>query len=144
MHASSLIMENTFIILKPDCVAQKTMGQVMTRFESKGYRVRAAKMFQFDDALLREHYAHHADKPYFPEIANFMKSSPVLALVLEGKNVIEGVRNLLGPTDSNKAAPGTIRGDLGSDIMLNIAHASDGPDTAKEEIARFFKAEELH
>ena len=93
-------------------------------------------MLQLDDAL-REHYAHVADLPFFPEIASFMSSRPVLALILEGDDVIQGVRDLLGPTDSNAAPSGTIRGDLGTDRMRNVVHASDGDESATAEITRF-------
>jgi nucleoside-diphosphate kinase len=91
-----------------------------------------------DDGLLREHYAHVADLPFFPEIASFMSSRPVLALILEGENVVQGVRDLLGPTDSTAAPKGTIRGDLGTDRMRNVVHASDSPENAQIEIDRFF------
>ena len=100
-------------------------------------------MLQLDDALLREHYAHVADLPFFPEIASFMSSRPVLAIILEGNEVIQGVRDLLGPTDSNAAPVGTIRGDLGTDRMKNVVHASDSDESAIAEISRFFKPEEI-
>ena len=121
----------------------KVAGQVIGRFEAKGYEIKASKMLQLDDALLREHYAHVADLPFFPEIASFMSSRPVLALILEGDDVIQGVRDLLGPTDSNAAPAGTIRGDLGTDRMRNVVHASDGDESATAEITRFFKSEEI-
>ena len=97
-------------------------------------------MIQLDQQLLLEHYSHVADLPFFPEIAEFMSSRPVLALVLEGEDVIKGIRDLLGPTDSTTAPPGTIRGDLGTDRMKNVAHASDSPESALVEINRFFEA----
>jgi nucleoside-diphosphate kinase len=96
-----------------------------------------------DDTLLNEHYAHVADLPFFPEIAEFMSSCPVMALVLEGENVIQGVRDLIGPTDSTAAPKGTIRGDLGTDRMKNVVHASDSPDSALAEINRFFEADQI-
>ena len=121
----------------------KIVGQVISRFEAKGYQIKATKMLQLDDALLQEHYAHVADLPFFPEIASFMSSCPVIALILEGEGVIQGVRDLLGPTDSNAAPTGTIRGDLGTDRMKNVVHASDSEASATIEISRFFRTEEV-
>ena len=136
-------MQRTLILLKPDCLENKIAGQVIARFESKGYEIIASKMLQLDDGLLREHYSHVADLPFFPEIAAFMSSRPVLALILEGEGVIQGIRDLLGPTDSNAAPAGTIRGDLGTDRMKNVVHASDSDESASAEISRFFKFEEI-
>jgi len=134
-------MEKTLILLKPDCLQNRVAGQVISRFEDKGYAISATRMIQLDDALLREHYAHVADLPFFPEIAQFMSSRPVLAMILEGENVVQGVRDLLGPTDSTAAPKGTIRGDLGTDRMRNVVHASDSPENAQIEIERFFASE---
>jgi nucleoside-diphosphate kinase len=131
-------MEKTLILLKPDCLQNKVAGKVISRFEEKGYGIIATRMIQLDDALLREHYAHVADLPFFPEIAEFMSSRPVLAMILEGENIVQGVRDLLGPTDSTSAPEGTIRGDLGTDRMRNVVHASDSPENAQIEIDRFF------
>lgn len=131
-------MEKTLILLKPDCMQKAIAGEVISRFEKAGYRIRDAKMMHLGADLLREHYAHVADKPFYPEIENFMRSAAVLALVLEGENVIAGVRDLLGPTDSQAAPRGTIRGDLGTDKMQNVVHASDSPEAAAVEIKRFF------
>ena len=131
-------MEKTLILLKPDCLENKVAGQVISRFEEKNYGIVATRMIQLDDGFLREHYAHVADLPFFPEIAGFMSSRPVLAMILEGDNVVQGVRDLLGPTDSTAAPKGTIRGDLGTDRMRNVVHASDSPENAQIEIERFF------
>jgi nucleoside-diphosphate kinase len=131
-------MEETLIILKPDCMAQRAAGEVISRFERAGFDIVAAKVMQLDGPILREHYAHVADKPFFPEIEEFMSSRPVMPMVLAGENVIARVRDLLGPTDSKKAAPGTIRGDLGTDMMRNMVHASDSPEAAAAEKKRFF------
>lgn len=136
-------MQSTLILLKPDCLNNRVAGQVISRFEEKGYGIIASKMIQLDDPLLNEHYAHVADLPFFPEIATFMSSRPVLALVLEGDDVIPGVRELLGPTDSTVAPAGTIRGDLGTDRMMNVVHASDSPESALVEINRFFEADQI-
>jgi len=133
-----MIMEQTLIILKPDCMENRHVGEVLKRFETSGFDIVACKMMQLDDAMLNIHYAHHADKPYFPEIADFMKRRPVLALILQGPDVVKRVRDLLGPTDSSVAPKGSIRGDLGRTRMENIAHASDTVESAQEEIERFF------
>jgi nucleoside-diphosphate kinase len=101
------------------------------------------KMFRFEDALLREHYAHIASKPFFPEVQEFMQKTPVIAMALEGAGAVNRVRELLGPTDSKKAAKGTIRGDFGLDVMVNVAHASDSAETAAMELKRFFQPNEL-
>jgi len=136
-------MQRSLILLKPDCVKKSLVGQVISRFESAGYSIIASKVVQLDDALLHEHYAHVADLPFFPEIAEFMSSCPVIALVLEGEEVIQGVRDLIGPTDSTIAPKGTIRGDLGTDRMKNMVHASDSPESALAEINRFFEADQI-
>ena len=131
-------MEKTLIILKPDAFEKRKVGATINRFEDAGFSIVAAKMMRLASALLREHYAHIADKPFFPDIETFMGSRPVLILVVEGNAVIERVRNLVGPTNSLVAPAGTIRGDWGTDMMLNIVHASDGPESAAAEIKRFF------
>lgn len=136
-------MELTVILLKPDCVQRNLIGEVIGRFEKSGLKVKACKMMQLTDALLKDHYSHLADKPFFPEIAGFMKSAPVVAMILEGENVIAKVRDMVGPTDSTKAPKGTIRGDLGKTKMENIVHASDTPENAAAEVKRFFKIEEI-
>jgi len=131
-------MERTLILLKPDCLDNQVAGQVISRFEEQNYGIVATRMLQLDDALLREHYAHVAHLPFFPEIAGFMSSRPVMAIILQGENVVQGVRDLLGPTDSTSAPKGTIRGDLGTDRMRNVVHASDSTENAQIEIERFF------
>lgn len=136
-------MEKSLLILKPDAFEKRKAGATLTRFEEAGFEVVAAKMIQLDTVLLREHYAHIADKPFFPDVESFMGSRPVLVVVLRGEGVIDRVRNLVGPTDSHAAPAGTIRGDWGTDKMANIVHASDGPETAAAEIKRFFREEEV-
>ncbi len=118
-------------------------GEVLRRFESAGLRPVAAKLIRLDDAVLTEHYSHIADRPFFPEILTFMKAGPVLALILQGDGAVAKVRDLLGPTDSRKAPKGTIRGDLGTDSMRNIAHASDSVENAELEVNRFFIPAEI-
>ncbi len=136
-------METTLILLKPDCVTKGHCGEVIKRFEGDGFKIRGCKMMALASPVLREHYAHIADKPFFPEVEQFMQSSPVIALALAGDRAIERVRNLLGPTDSQAAAPGTIRGDLGVDKMVNVCHASDSDENAGIELKRFFAEGEL-
>ena len=114
------------------------MGSVLSRFESAGFSVAGCKMMQLESSVLREHYAHIADRPFFPEIEAFMASEPVVAMILQGEGVIEKVRELLGPTDSTQAPAGTIRGDFGETVMINVVHASDSPEAAEAEIKRFF------
>jgi nucleoside-diphosphate kinase len=135
--------QTTLILFKPDAVAKNLVGSVLARFQDEGFIIRGIKMMQLDDALLAEHYSHVADKPFFPEITEFMSRTPVIALALEGNDVIERVRNLLGPTNSNEAPEGTIRGDFGEDMMVNVCHASDSAETAAAELKRFFADGEL-
>jgi nucleoside-diphosphate kinase len=135
--------QQTLILLKPDCVQKGIVGKVMTRFEDAGLKIRACKMIHLDAAILREHYAHIAEKPFYPEVEKFMASSPVIGLVLEGENAIAQVRDMLGVTDSRKAATGTLRAEFGVDQMVNVAHASDSEETARAEVKRFFKDMEV-
>lgn len=135
--------ETTLLLLKPDCISKNLAGEVIRRLQAQGFRLRGCKMLQLTDDVLKEHYAHIASKPFFPEVAGFMKSKPVIALAVAGDNVISQVRDLLGPTDSKAAAKGTIRGDFGEDKMVNMVHASDSPEAAIVELQRFFKDGEL-
>lgn len=135
--------ETTLILFKPDAVSKGLVGQVLARFESAGLKVRGIKMLQFGDALLEEHYSHIASKPFFPDVRKFMQQTPIIALALDGDDAIARVRSLLGPTDSRKAEKGTIRGDLGVDMMVNVCHASDSPEAAAAEVRRFFRDTEL-
>lgn len=141
-------MQHTLILLKPDAVQTRVCGKVINRFEEAGFTLRGCKMMELSSDILRDHYAHIADKPFYPEVETFMQSAPVIALVLEGENIIEKMREMLGVTDCLEAAPGTIRADWGSkeegkSKMCNIAHASDSPEAAEQEIARFFGKDEL-
>lgn len=135
--------ETSLLLLKPDCISKNIAGEVLRRLQAEGFRIRGCKMLQLTDELLKEHYSHIADKPFFPEVAGFMKSAPVIALALAGENVISRVRDLLGPTDSKAAPKGTIRGDYGEDKMTNVVHASDSPEAAEAELKRFFKPGEV-
>ncbi len=136
-------MQKTFVIFKPDCMEKRAVGKVLSRFEAAGFDVIGCKMVRLAPEVLREHYAHVADKPFYPEIERFMSSRPVIIMALQGDNIVQKVRDLLGPTDSRKAAKGTIRGDFGTEMMKNVVHASDSDDNAKLELARFFKPGEL-
>ena len=136
-------MEKTLIIFKPDCMEKHHVGNVLDRFEKAGFTIVGCKMTQLTAQVLREHYAHVAEMPFYPEIEKFMSSRPVIVMALQGTAVVSRVRDLLGPTDSRKAAKGTIRGDFGTEMMRNVVHASDSVANAKTELARFFQPEEL-
>ncbi len=136
-------MEQTFVILKPSAIARSIAGDVITRFQRKGLFINGIKMMQLDEAILREHYAHLVDRPFFPLILNSMMATPVIVMVLEGKDAVSVVRTMVGATNCRKAAPGTIRGDFGMSGQENIVHASDSPENAVIEINRFFKPEEI-
>ncbi len=136
-------MEKTLIILKPDCMERRLCGIVLARFEAAGFEIQASKMTRLTSGQLREHYAHVADKPFYPEIEAFMSSRPVIVAVLVGDNVISRVRELLGPTNSKVAPKGTIRGDYGTEMMRNVCHASDSPAAAEAEVCRFFRPDEV-
>jgi nucleoside-diphosphate kinase len=139
--------ETTLILFKPDAVSKSLVGIVLARYEKEGFKIRGLKLMELSDELLAEHYSHIADKPFFPSVRGFMQESPVVALALEGEDVITRVRDILGPTDSKEAAAGTIRGDFGDKgddaKMRNICHASDGPEAAEAELKRFFKEGEI-
>jgi len=137
-------MQKTLIIYKPDCMEKKCVGTVLERFERAGFSIAGCKMIRLTKELLREHYAHVSEFPFYPGLETFMSSRPVIVMVLQGENVIARVRELLGPTDSTKAPKGTIRGDLGKSSMQNIVHASDGEASAAVEIARFFQPSEVY
>ena len=136
-------MDKTLIIFKPDCIEKRHVGNVIERFERAGFAIIGCKMVQLTPKVLREHYAHVANLPFYPEIETFMSSRPVIVMALEGKSVVKKVRDLLGPTDSRKAPKGTIRGDFGTEMMKNVVHASDSDENAEIEVARFFEASEL-
>jgi nucleoside-diphosphate kinase len=137
-------MQRTLVLLKPDAIQRGLVGEIIQRFERKGLKLIGCKMMSLDEAVLREHYAHIADKPFFPGVSKFMKSSPVVAMCWEGKDVVDAVRLITGITKAREAAPGTIRGDLAMSVSCNVIHASDTDETAVKEVARFFKADELH
>ena len=139
----STMIETTLILLKPDCVSKSLAGETIKRFEAANLQIVGCKMQQLSSEKLREHYAHIADKPFYPEVEGFMQSAPVIAMALRGENAIAAVRELVGPTDSSIAPAGSIRGDLGEDKMRNIVHASDSSEAAQAELKRFFNAGEV-
>lgn len=134
--------ERTLVLVKPDGVRRRLVGEIISRIESKGYSISALKMMKADRAMLEKHYAEHAGKPFFEPLVEFMLSGPIIAMIAEGNRVIEGFRSLAGATDPTVAAPGTIRGDLASDqgtkVVQNLVHGSDSTESARREIAIFF------
>jgi nucleoside-diphosphate kinase len=135
-------MERTYIMLKPDAVERKLAGRIIDRIEEKGYRIVAIKVMNLNREILREHYAHVADKPFYPHMEEYMMSGPVWGMIVEGENVIQGMRMLMGATKFEDALPGTIRGDFAKSTTENVIHGSDSPETAEIEIKRFFGYQE--
>ena len=136
-------METSLVILKPSAILHGYAGQIITRFQQKGLVIRGMKMMQLSDELLREHYAHLLDRPFFPDLVKSMKASPVVVMALWGKDAVEVVRMMTGVTNGRKALPGTIRGDFSMSGQENIIHASDSVENAEIELKRFFKPEEI-
>ncbi|MBR1527241.1 MAG: nucleoside-diphosphate kinase [Prevotella sp.] len=136
-------MEKTLVLLKPSCVQRQLIGEIITRFERRGLRIAGLKLMQLTDEILREHYSHLVDRPFFQSLADSMMDSPVVAMVLEGKDAVHVVRTMTGSTNGREAAPGTIRGDYSVSNQQNIVHASDSSENAIIEINRFFKPEEV-
>lgn len=137
-------MERTFLMIKPDAVQRNLIGEVVSRLERKGLKLVAAKLFQANEELAKEHYAEHVEKPFFNDLVSFITSGPVFAMVVEGKNVVEVTRTLVGETNPTKAAPATIRGDYGIDLGRNIIHGSDSNESAEREIGLWFDQSELN
>jgi nucleoside-diphosphate kinase len=138
-----MAIERTFSIIKPDAVAKNVIGEIYSRFEKNGLRIVAAKMVHLTQAQAEGFYAVHKERPFFKDLVSFMISGPVMMQVLEGENAIAKNREIMGATNPKDAAPGTIRADFANSIDENAVHGSDGPDTAKEEIAFFFSDNEL-
>ncbi|MDY3048754.1 MAG: nucleoside-diphosphate kinase [Rothia sp. (in: high G+C Gram-positive bacteria)] len=136
--------ERTLILIKPDGVERNLTGQILARFEAKGYRIAELKLLVPSRQLLEQHYAEHEGKPFYEPLVSYMGSGPAVALVLEGQGVIEGARSLMGSSNPTTAAPGTIRGDLGRDwgesVQKNLVHGSDSAESAEREIALWFPA----
>ena len=137
------VHEKTLVLIKPDAIQRGLVGEIVHRFEKKGLKLIGMRMMRLEDAVLREHYSHIADKPFFPGVSSFMQSSPVIALCLEGLEVVKAVRILCGITKAREADAGSIRGDLAMSMGCNVVHASDSVETAQDEVQRFFNEEDL-
>ncbi|EMI43273.1 MULTISPECIES: nucleoside-diphosphate kinase [Pirellulaceae] len=136
-------MQRSLILLKPDCVQRRLIGEVISRFEAKGLQIVGLKMLQVTPELSRQHYAEHVEKPFYKSLEDFITAAPVVAIALEGLEAIGVVREMLGATNGLKAAPGTLRGDYSSSRQMNLVHASDSEESAKRELDLYFKPEEL-
>ena len=136
-------MQQTLVLLKPDCVQRRLVGAIMRRLEEKGLRLAALKLLQPGLNLAEKHYAVHKGKPFYESLVKFVTGGPVVAMVWEGPEAVAVVRNLMGPTDGTKAPPGTIRGDYAISVQNNLVHGSDSPENAAAEIALWFKPDEL-
>lgn len=131
-------MERTYIMLKPETVRRGLIGEIISRIERKDFKITNMKMMMLNEDILKEHYAHIADKPFFPEIVENMTSGPVVAMIVEGEDVVQGMRNIMGPTKWLEAPAGTIRGDYAKSTSENLIHGSDSVENAEIEIKRFF------
>ena len=131
-------VQQTFIMVKPDGVRRRLVGEVVRRIEAKGYELREMKLFTMDESLAKKHYAEHTEKPFFGDLVTFITSGPVVAMVVEGPDAVSGMRGIMGATNPLDAAPGSIRGDFASFITENIVHGSDSPESAEREINLFF------
>ncbi len=137
-------MQQSLIIIKPSGVERGLIGKIIDRFQQKGLIIAGLKMMRLDESLLREHYAHLVDKPFFPSLLRSMMASPVIVMCLKGKDAIAVIRGMVGATNSRNAAPGTIRGDYGMSSQENIIHASDSEENGIIETNRFFRPEEIY
>jgi len=135
--------EQTLILCKADAVVRGLVGDILARFERRGYTIAAMKMLVVDEARAKQHYAEHEGKPFFAGLVDYITSAPIVALVIEGSDAIEGCRATIGATNPIKAAPGSIRGDYAQTIGRNLVHGSDSPESAKREIAIWFPANEI-
>lgn len=136
-------MERTLIIAKPDAVQRGLIGEIISRLEQKGLKLVGIKMASLDEAMLRNHYAEHLEKPFYAGLEQFMKGSPVILMAWEGYECVESVRNIVGATNPRQAAPGSIRGDLAIGTGRNLIHASDSKESGIREVDNFFKSHEL-
>jgi nucleoside-diphosphate kinase len=130
--------QHTFVMIKPDGVARGLVGEIVSRFERKGLTLHRMRMLTLDEDLARRHYAEHIDKPFFPELLQFITSGAVVAMDWSGEDAIAVSRDLMGVTDPKQAGPGTIRGDFGLEVTQNLVHGSDGPESADRELGIFF------
>lgn len=131
-------LENTFIMVKPDGVARGLVGEVISRLERKGLKLEKIRGLTISEDLARTHYAEHVDKPFFPDLVEFITSGPVVAMEWSGEEAISVCRSVVGATNPRDAAPGTIRGDFGLEVTENLVHGSDGAESAKRELGLFF------
>ena len=136
--------ERTLVLLKPDAVQRGLVGEIVGRLENRGWKIVGLKFMRMTDEVARKHYAEHVEKPFFPGLAAFMMSRPIIAIALEGENVVDAVRKSMGSTNPQDANPGTIRGDLAVNIGRNLIHGSDSVQSAIRELAIFFNDEELY
>ena len=136
-------MEKTFLMVKPDGVQRNLIGEIVGRFERKGFHLVGAKLMSIPKELAEEHYGEHKERPFFGELVDFITSSPVFAMVWQGDNAIATARQMMGATNPKDAAPGTLRGDFGLTVGKNVIHGSDSPESAEREIGLFFKEVEL-
>ncbi|MFA5108049.1 MAG: nucleoside-diphosphate kinase [Candidatus Micrarchaeia archaeon] len=138
-----MTIQKTLILLKPDALQRGIIGQITSRFETRGLHLSAIKMIKLDEKKCAEHYAHLTDKPFYPKLVKFMTSAPVVAMVVGGVDAVQVVRDMCGPTNARKAMSGTIRGDFSLSTQFNVIHASDSLETAEKEVKRFFDAKEI-
>ena len=136
-------MERSLVLIKPDAVQRCISGEIISRLEKRGLKIVAMKMLWMDRALAEQHYAVHRDKPFFNDLIKFITSGPIIAAVFEGEKAVDSIRQSMGATDPKKAAPGTIRADLGLNMEHNMIHGSDSADNAEKEISIFFKPDEV-
>ncbi|MEM7476595.1 MAG: nucleoside-diphosphate kinase [Planctomycetota bacterium] len=137
------MLQKSLVLLKPDCVERRLMGQIIARFEAKGLNIVAMKMLRVTPELAKQHYAEHVEKPFYPSLEKFITSAPIVAMAIEGLDVIRLIRDMLGATNGLNAAPGTIRGDFSASRQMNLVHASDSPESAKRELGLYFDANEI-
>ncbi|ARK30307.1 nucleoside-diphosphate kinase [Halalkalibacter krulwichiae] len=137
-------MERTYLMIKPDGVQRNLIGEIVSRFEKKGFTLVAAKLMTVSKETAETHYGEHKERPFFGELVSFITSGPVFAMVWEGESVISTARTMMGATNPQEAAPGTIRGDYGVQVAMNVIHGSDSPESAEREINIFFNEEELN
>lgn len=138
-----MAIERTLVLFKPDAVQRRLSGRILTRFEERGLKIIGMKMLQVTPELSKQHYAEHVEKPFYPQLEEFITAGPIVALALEGPGAIQTVRDMMGKTNCREAAPGTIRGDLGLSRQMNLVHGSDGPEAAQRELGIYFQSSEL-
>lgn len=134
------MLQRSLVLLKPDCIERRLVGQIISRFESKGLNIVAVKMLRVTPELSKQHYAEHVSKSFYKSLEDFITSAPIVALAVEGLDAIRLIRDMLGATNGLQAAPGTIRGDYSSSRQMNLVHASDSPESAARELQLYFAA----